>query len=59
MGSTPLLVAGRAILLAAASNNAVKGLYGLIFGDREAGHQSLALLIALAALGLTPLLWLR
>lgn len=57
--STPLLVAGRAILLAAASNNAVKGLYGLIFGDREAGRQSLVLLIALAALGLTPLLWLR
>ena len=55
---TPLSVAASGILIAAASNNAAKGLYAYMLADRRTGVQSLCLLLALAALGLTPLLWL-
>jgi uncharacterized membrane protein (DUF4010 family) len=54
---TPLSVATAGILIAAASNNAVKGLYAYFMGSRAAGVQSLCLLTGLAAIGLTPLLW--
>lgn len=56
--STPLPVAASAILIAAASNNLVKGGYALLFGQRQTGWQSLTLLGSLALLGLSPLLWL-
>jgi uncharacterized membrane protein (DUF4010 family) len=56
--STPLAVSAGAIVLAAASNNIAKGIYGYSFGSRKAGKQSFVLLIALAAAGLIPLLWL-
>jgi uncharacterized membrane protein (DUF4010 family) len=52
--STSLSVAALAILIAAASNNAVKGLYALGFGDRSMGRQSLGLLLGLGLLGLVP-----
>lgn len=54
----PLTVASTGIVLAAASNNLVKGIYAYAISDRPTGLQSLCLLAALAVLGLTPLLWL-
>ena len=53
----PLQVASAAILIAASSNNIVKGIYAYALADRPTGSQSLWLLIGLAALGLVPLLW--
>ena len=55
---TPMKVAAAAVLVAAASNNLVKGIYAYGLADRKTGVQGLALLTALAALGLVPLLWL-
>jgi uncharacterized membrane protein (DUF4010 family) len=55
---TPLKVAAAAVLIAAASNNLVKGIYAYSLADRKTGVQSLALLAALAALSLAPLFWL-
>jgi uncharacterized membrane protein (DUF4010 family) len=55
--STPIHVAGSAILIAAASNNAAKGAYAWYFARGRTGRQSLVLLAALAALGLVPLLF--
>jgi uncharacterized membrane protein (DUF4010 family) len=55
---TPLKVAATAVLIAAASNNLIKGIYSYTLADRKTGVQSLSLLIALAAAGLTPLFWL-
>jgi len=55
---TPLRVAAAAVLIAAASNNLVKGIYAYSMGDRKAGIQSLVFLAVLAALGLVPLVWL-
>ncbi len=57
--ATLLAVATAAILIAAASNNLVKGIYAYTFCDRRTGVQSLCLLIALAVLGLAPLIWLK
>ena len=57
-GSTPIAEAAVAILIAAASNNLVKGIYAFVISDRKTGVQSLALLAGLAVLGLGPLLWL-
>ena len=56
--ATPLAVAAAGIVIAAASNNLVKGLYALSFADRGTGRQSLALLACLALMGLVPLLLL-
>jgi uncharacterized membrane protein (DUF4010 family) len=56
--STPLQVAAAAIVMAAASNNVVKGIYAFVLADRPTGRQSLLLLAALALLGLVPVLWL-
>jgi uncharacterized membrane protein (DUF4010 family) len=55
---TPLKIAAAAVLISAASNNLVKGIYAYSLADRKTGVQSLSLLAALAALGLVPLLWL-
>lgn len=52
--ASPELAAG-AIAIAAASNNAVKGVYAFIFADRRTGVTSAVFLLALAALGLLPL----
>ena len=56
--NTSLGVAAAAILIAASSNNLVKGIYSFSLSDRKTGVLSLSLLAALAAAGLTPLLWL-
>ena len=55
---TPVKVAAAAVLIAAASNNLIKGIYAYSLADRKTGVQSLALLTALAAAGLIPLFWL-
>jgi uncharacterized membrane protein (DUF4010 family) len=55
---TPLKVAAIAVMIAAASNNLIKGIYSYSLADRKTGIQSLSLLVALAAAGLVPLLWL-
>ena len=55
---TPLQVAAVAVLIAAASNNLIKGVYSYCLADRKTGVQSLSLLVALATAGLVPLLWL-
>jgi uncharacterized membrane protein (DUF4010 family) len=55
---TPLRLAAEAVLIAAASNNLVKGIYAYSLADRKTGTQALCLLATLAVLGLAPLLWL-
>ena len=55
---TAFKVAAAAIAIAAASNNVVKGIYSFSLTGRKTGVQSLAMLLALAALGLVPLFWL-
>ena len=51
-------VASAAILIAAASNNVVKGIYAFALCDRQTGVQSVILLTLLALAGLAPLLWI-
>lgn len=55
--STPLGLAAAAVMVAAASNNIVKGGYAYAFGDRRTGVESAALLLIYAVLGLVPLFW--
>lgn len=55
---TALNVAAVAVLIAASSNNLVKGIYAYCLADRKTGIQSLGLLAGLAVVGLVPLLWL-
>ena len=55
---TPVNVAAGAILIAAASNNVVKGIYAYSMADRTTGRQALIFLLGLAAAGLIPLIWL-
>ncbi len=55
---TPLKVAATAVLIAASSNNLIKGIYSYSLADRKTGIQSSSFLIALAMAGLVPLLWL-
>lgn len=55
---TPLAVAAGAVLIAASSNNIVKGIYAYSLADRKTGVQCLVLLGALALLGLVPLFWI-
>lgn len=57
-GNITLPTAATAILIAAASNNVAKGVYAYSLSDRRTGVQGLGLLVALAILGLIPLLWL-
>ena len=56
--SISLALAASAILVAAASNNVVKGGYAYALADWKTGRQSLAMLLALTILGLLPLIWL-
>jgi uncharacterized membrane protein (DUF4010 family) len=58
-GLTPVSVAIKSILIAAASNNLAKGVYALAFSDRKTGIQSLLLLSGLSVLGLAPLEFLN
>jgi len=56
---TPVNVAAGAILIAAASNNVIKGIYAYSMADKKTGRQALLFLIGLAVAGLVPLIWLR
>jgi uncharacterized membrane protein (DUF4010 family) len=56
--TAPLVLAAASILIAAASNNVVKGIYAFSFADRPTGRQGLAALILLAVMGLVPLFFL-
>ena len=56
--ATPLGLAASAVIVAAASNNIVKGGYAYAFGDRKTGIESLGLLLVYSAFGLVPLFWL-
>ena len=51
----PSMLAARAIAIADSSNNVMKGVYAFGFADRRTGSQALALLSALAVLGLAVL----
>jgi len=55
---TPLALASSGILVAAASNNVVKGVYAYALSPRQTGIQSVILLFGLALLGLVPLVFL-
>jgi len=55
---TPVKVAAIAVMIAAASNNLIKGIYAYTLADRKTGIQSLSLLVGLAVAGLLPILWL-
>jgi uncharacterized membrane protein (DUF4010 family) len=57
-GGTPVASAAVAILVAASSNNLVKGIYAYAVSDRKTGRMSLTLLLVLAAAGLAPLSWM-
>jgi uncharacterized membrane protein (DUF4010 family) len=53
--ATALNVAAGAILIAASSNNLVKGIYAYSLAGRKTGRLSLIFLVALAAAGLVPM----
>ncbi|MFY9910367.1 MAG: hemolysin III family protein [Candidatus Sulfotelmatobacter sp.] len=59
---TPLKEAAGAVLIAAASNNLIKGFYAYSLSDslsgRETRIQAFGLLAGLAAVGLIPLFWI-
>jgi uncharacterized membrane protein (DUF4010 family) len=54
----PLRVGAAAIVIAAASNNVIKAIYAYVFADGATGRRTLAMLLALAALGVIPLTWI-
>jgi uncharacterized membrane protein (DUF4010 family) len=56
--STPATVAAIAVLIAAASNNVIKGVYALMFSERATGRMSFIFLSLLAAIGLVPVIFL-
>jgi len=55
---TPLTLASSGILVAASSNNVVKGIYAYALSTRQTGMQSLGLLLGLAVLGIVPMYFL-
>lgn len=55
---TAVKVAAGAILIAASSNNIIKGIYAYSLADRPTGRRALIFLTALALAGLLPLIWL-
>jgi uncharacterized membrane protein (DUF4010 family) len=55
---TTLTLAAAGILIATASNNAVKACYAFAFANRKTGIESFCLLFGFAVLGLAPLFWL-
>jgi uncharacterized membrane protein (DUF4010 family) len=55
---TPMKEAAGAILIAAASNNAAKGVYAYSLADKKTGRLALLFLLGLSAAGLIPLVWL-
>jgi uncharacterized membrane protein (DUF4010 family) len=56
--ATALSVGAAAIVIAAASNNLVKGFYAYAFADRRTEVRSLISLATFALLGLLSLVWI-
>ncbi len=56
--TTALSVGAASIVIAAASNNLVKGAYAYAFADRRTGVRAFVSLAILALLGLIPLVWI-
>ena len=54
--ATILATAATAVVVATASNNAIKGIYAYAFADRATGVRGLVVFLLLAAIGLLPLL---
>lgn len=54
---TPLKEASVAVLIAAASNNLIKGIYAYSLAGRKTRVQAFGLLAGLAVIGLIPLFW--
>jgi len=57
-GLTPYSLAASGILIAAASNSLIKGVYAYSFADRQTGVEGLGMLSGLALCGVLPLFWL-
>ena len=55
---TPLKEAAGAVLIAAASNNLIKGIYAYSLAGGRTRNQAFGPLAGLAALGLIPLSWI-
>jgi len=55
---TPIQIAAASVVIAAASNNLMKGIYALAFAKGRGGRLAFGGLVALAVLGLAPLLFL-
>ena len=55
---TPFKEAAGAILIAASSNNLIKGIYAYSLAGGRTRIQAFGLLAALAAIGLIPLFWI-
>lgn len=55
---TPLKEAAGAVLIAAASNNLMKGIYACSLAGARTRAQAFGLLVGLAGLGLIPLFWI-
>jgi hypothetical protein len=55
---TPLKEAAGAVLIAAASNNLMKGVYAYSLAGGRTRIQAFCLLAGLAAMGLIPLFWI-
>jgi uncharacterized membrane protein (DUF4010 family) len=53
--TTPLTLASTGIIIAAASNNLVKGIYARVFAGPKTGNEALAILVIFALLGLAVL----
>ena len=56
--TTPVQLAAVGVLIAAASNNVIKGAYAYFFSNGKTAKQSFGFLIALAVLGLLPLIYI-
>ena len=54
-GAGSLVIAANAILIAAASNNLIKGIYAFFLSSENSRLQTLIFMLALSALGLTPI----
>jgi uncharacterized membrane protein (DUF4010 family) len=54
----PLHDLAAAVVIAASANGVAKAVYARLFGGRKVGTLMLAVLLALAAVGLAPLLWI-
>ena len=57
-GSTPVQIAAMGILIAASSNNVIKGVYALVFSEKRTGRWAFLALAGLAGVGLLPIIYL-